>query len=585
MKAWKKLSLLLCLTFSFSTAATACGEITGAVSSLLGGDSTESSVDLGSSDESSTDYSSTPTPETPETPEDPGENPGENPGDNPGENPGETPSGDPSEVGAALDTLADKVASGVEGVQSLKVDFDFDFLADGDEAVGNEDEEASIYGTAIVTTANVGVNMQLNLTMENAEGKEEEVLYYYENYLYMYGLDSNGDPVLERAPESLDVMLDNAIHMGTNGQYDLQAIGAMVEEIVLAFAEVEIPEFTLSDIWAATYVDGLVTESTVTDESISVSIDRAAIVDDMISTFDELTMNSSLSDVINCVLAKVDPELTVAVICEELAKLGPVEMNDVAAAIEEATGMTLQDIWDAVLADETVYAALVEAYGKDDVDAMKAFDVEEFLNTPVAEGETKTYGEITFDDLVILATEGEVGSVMLLVGAIQSQLNTTKLSDIDDENHTVAMILTIVQAVDCTQMKTTVDATFGSEGALTEFVWEEAYVFTVEQQGTVYLTAEIKVSELSQDPVEITIPEGWEQEYWHCGCAKGCEKEDSTVKYNKDALAYLCPDCADCYICPVCNEQVTDNNYTCNGEGIYHHDCYETMMKNESTVE
>jgi hypothetical protein len=541
MKAWKKLSLLLCLTFSFSTVATSCSAIQDAISGLMGG-SSQSSVDLGDSSESSTDFSSVD--ETSDS------------SDKTDKNDGET----------TLALLEDRIVNGVDGVQSMKVDFNFENIAGSDKVL--------VFGSAILSTTDDGMDMKLNITMEDNEDREEEVLYYCDNYLYMYGVDENGDRILERAPEELDNMIDNAIHMASDGAYDLASVGVIVEEIVSSFVGMEAPEFALADMWELIPYDEDSVETLVSDSEISLYFDMSDYVNGKLAIFDGITMNSSLTNVLDCFLTEIDPTLNVATICTELAKLGPVTMNDVNEMLPMIIGVSSQTLLDELLANEMVCAVLAQNLGEETVEMLKGFDVEAFLATPVEEGNAKTYGDITLDDLVIMATGGEIGSVMLLVGAVQSELNKTTLSDIDDEYGSIEMLLTIVKSLEWKEFSSTLGAEFDGEGALTAFDWMGRSEVQVGQQGTLYTTAKISVSELSKEPVEIVITEDWEQEYWHCGCPIGCMEEGENVKYNKDICAYLCPECAEHYICPICNELVKDTSYVLSDNSIFHQDCF-----------
>ncbi len=506
MKAWKKLSFLLCLTFSFTTVATSCDGIADKIGGLIGGESsTESSIDLGGSDDSSDVSSNVGGNEGGNQGGNEGGNQGGNQGGNEGGNQGGNEGGNqgdnkPLSFAETVDLLAETVSNGLEGVQSAKMDFSFvyDYAAATNVVM-------TMNGSAIATATDDGMDMKLDVTMENNAGSKSYALYLCDYVLYIYNVDDSGNSTLGKDPIDLEEKLDTAISEATDGEYTLASMGVTLEEVLNELTGTQFPGLSFSDIWDETAMEGITTKSTVGGGSINVSMDVAEVVDKYMSTFDGLTMQSSMTDVIDCVLAQVNPELTMSSIFMEIIKLGPVKMNEVYNTLTTLLEVSPQVLWEVLVADETVYAALVEVFGEEKAAEIKAFNIEAFLlKTDSATG--KTYGELTFNDLIEKVSKGKYASVALFVGFIESELNKVKLSNVD-KNGIIAKILPIMQAGSCTIMETAVGTKHTENGDITEVTWNTRCVILVNEEDTLTLTGAAIVSEFNPNPVAITLPE------------------------------------------------------------------------------
>ena len=140
------------------------------------------------------------------------------------------------------------------------------------------------------------------------------------------------------------------------------------------------------------------------DGSFGATVDAKPIFDEVIGFVAAIDPNASAASFINSVLALVDEELTVEAILDDAGQYGAVTVGEIytalAQAIYEETGMTVQQIKDAIFADEQITSLLVayEIIPAEQLEEIAAMNVDEMV---------AAYAEMTIDDIVYMIMESQ----------------------------------------------------------------------------------------------------------------------------------------------------------------------------------
>ena len=163
---------------------------------------------------------------------------------------------------------------------------------------------------------------------------------------------------------------------------DFEITTEMIDEVKAAFAEA----FT-----AALGVNP--------DGSFGVRVDTKDAIDAVLAFIKSIEADDTVGEIINSVLAMIDPEMTIESILDEIGANGAITVGEIYAALDaafvEQFGMGINDIKNALLAEEAIVAMLVEQGIADEetLAAIAETDVEVMM---------ADYLEMTLDDLVYM---------------------------------------------------------------------------------------------------------------------------------------------------------------------------------------
>ncbi len=172
------------------------------------------------------------------------------------------------------------------------------------------------------------------------------------------------------------------------------------------------------------------------DGSFGAKLDAKPAVDAVLGFVAAIDIEDTMAEFINSVLALVDPEMTVEAILDGVGTYGSLTVGEIYTAVNDAvnekTGMTIQQLKDAVLAEEQITSLLV-AYGvvtEQMLADIKAMDIDTMM---------ADYMEMTMDDVVYMvmmsmsdpeaspANDGDAGDTVDTTGmlaAMAAELKT-----------------------------------------------------------------------------------------------------------------------------------------------------------------
>ena len=315
-------------------------------------------------------------------------------------------------VNAAL-ALSKNIKAQLDAAASFAVDFTVDILTEEDDCYLDENDEyvkdtyyseGTVSGTAVFAKTTTGTDVVVSLkavARESAEDEFEETfnanfLYIKDGVAYVYGEDgvyAKTDLFTGEEFEDLEDTLADITEgvAPTNAQ-----LNAALESIGEALME------------------GL----SIKDGKGELKIDMKPGVESLQAYFAELDVETdTLGDVIDDLLATVDPELTaedlVTLISDSLGSTVSEALADIDAYLTENYETTLQGIYDGIVADPAVITLLtniLEAYVEDTGD--EAMDIAEVLEEIKAFKiadlvEESGMGEVVLYDLIISMIAGE----------------------------------------------------------------------------------------------------------------------------------------------------------------------------------
>lgn len=539
MKTWKKLSLVLCACFAFSTVATGCdvlfGKDTESSSSSLSSSSSSSSVveDSSSAEEDSSS--------------------------------GNTEQDIATKVNIYLGLMANQINNS----KSAKIRFEIknDGILQSGIVESNTTLKA-VSGEMIVSKNDSGsFNAVIDATvasLENPLQGETKKYYLIDDYVYEYVSEGTYNKYEEK-------VVDNAVHALTQGNYATLADLYAGLESMLKGEGASNPDFEFGGL-EDSFGNMAELDSGLTDEGAWVTADGTAKADELFAFLKTVNEKTTYGELFDFVLKQIDPDLTMKKIRDTLYHHQDDTVNEMVEELNQTsldkTQKTLQQNLEELLNNAAIVESIRSTFPEEMypgvADVILSFDLDQFLKQESAiqdnNGNSKKYGECTLNDLCKelvrkLVDElgadneilGELGlladdiNVTVIVGAIQIIEKKPAFEKIE-EGSTLDKLLKQAQTVEVTKadMRVEIDA-------VDDFNISVAaqFVGTKNDNGTttnVSGTATLNICEFSSKVVEIAIPDGAVIQIVHSTCQE-CKTQKENVKYREDKYGYYCDEC------------------------------------------
>ena len=542
MKAWKKLSLVLCLTMAFSGIATACG-----------GNETESSSSAptqNSSSSSTTNNNSSTTDDS-----------------------SSSSSGSEEDMDKyMIDLYLGIVASTLEESQSAKLTFTFETTttASATDGVGSLGgwTNYKLTGDALVTKTEEGFDAKLNVELPSKENKgetETRGYYYIDGYTYLYNEETKK---YEKYTEKIGELLSNEIHSATEGQYTLEELLAgMVGGGGIVGGDMNMSDMTYDKLEESLGKYAVI-ESEITDTGLLVTADASKETDKIFDFLRTVNKNTTYGQLLNFPLSYIDEELTTDAILQELYPRGKDKVSDFVKELEEKslaeTGKTLQKNLEEILKNEVVQE-LLASMSPEMAESIKGFKIDTFLKEDSSilddEGVAIKNGDLTLNKIsqefvkLLVEAMGEDNPILeelgllsknvnwgLVVGAVEMVLDWKAFEGIPEDSEFYDLLEKAQQIY-----ADTADVSFELKvgQAVESFLINGVFGGKASSEGkeaTIGGTISVGITEFSKVAIPITLPEGVEIVVTYHECETCAEKKED-VSYRKDVYGYYCDDC------------------------------------------
>lgn len=538
MKTWKKLSLVLCACFAFSTVATGCdvlfGKDTESSSSSLSSSSSSSSVveDSSSAEEDSSS--------------------------------GNTEQDIATKVNIYLGLMANKINNS----KSAKIRFEIknDGILQSGIVESNTTLKA-VSGEMIVSKNDSGsFNAVIDATvasLENPLQGETKKYYLIDDYVYEYVSEGTYNKYEEK-------VVDNAVHALTQGSYATLADLYAGLESMLKGEGASNPDFEFEGL-EDSFGNMAELDSGLTDEGAWVTADGTAKADELFAFLKTVNEKTTYGELFDFVLKQISPNLTTEKIFDELYKHRNGTVGSLVEELDkksmEETGKSLQENLDEILNNpairEVIESKLDEETYPGIADMLLSFDIDEFLNknSEITDdsGAFIKYGDLSLDRLTqeavtkLVELLGDQASELIPKELLEKTTFATLISVMETfvkepafanikEGSTLDKLLKQAQTVEVTKadMRVEIDA-------VDDFNISVAaqFVGTKNDDGTttnVSGTATLNIGEFSSKVVEIAIPDGAVIQIVHSTCQE-CKTQKEDVKYREDKYGYYCDEC------------------------------------------
>lgn len=541
MKIWKKLSLVLCMSFAFSTVATGCDGLFGDNS---GSSSSSSSSSLSSSSSSSVVEDSSSTEE-----------------DSSSDN---TEQDIATKVNIYLALMANKINN------SKAAKIRFELKNDGILESGIVESSTTlkaVSGEAIISKNNVGsFNAVIDATvasLENPLQGETKKYYLIDDYVYEYVSDNTYNKHEEK-------VVDNAIHALTQGSYATLADLCEGLELMLKGEGASTPDLEFEGL-EDSFGNIADLDSGLTDEGAWVTADATAKADELFDFLKTVNESTTYAQLFDFVLKQIDPDLTTEKIFDELYKhrngtVGSL-VEELDAKSREETGKSLQENLDEILNNsairEVIESKLDEETYPGIADMLLSFDIDEFLNrnSKITDdsGAFIKYGDLSLDRLTqemvtkLVELLGDQASELIPKDLLEKATFATLISVMEtfvkepafeniEEGSTLDKLLKRAQSVEVSKadIRVEIDAVDDfNVSMVAQFVGRK------DSNGTktdISGTATLNIYEFSTNEVEIKLPEGATINVVHETCQE-CKEQKEDVTYRINKYGYYCNEC------------------------------------------
>ena len=542
MKAWKKLSLVLCLTMAFSGIATACG-----------GNETESSSSAptqNSSSSSTTNNNSSTTDDS-----------------------SSSSSGSEEDMDKyMIDLYLGIVASTLEESQSAKLTFTFETTttASATDGVGSLGgwTNYKLTGDALVTKTEEGFDAKLKVELPSKENKgetETRGYYYIDGYTYLYNEETKK---YEKYTEKIGELLSNEIHSATEGQYTLEELLAgMVGGGGIVGGDMNMSDMTYDKLEESLGKYAVI-ESEITDTGLLVTADASKETDKIFDFLRTVNKNTTYGQLLNFPLSYIDEELTTDAILQELYPRGKDKVSDFVKELEEKsvaeTGKTLQKNLEEILKNEVVQE-LLASMSPEMAESIKGFKIDTFLKEDSSilddEGVAIKNGDLTLNKIsqefvkLLVEAMGEDNPILeelgllsknvnwgLVVGAVEMVLDWKAFEGIPEDSEFYD-VLEKAQQIYADTADVSFELKVGQ--AVESFLINGVFGGKASSDGkeaTIGGTISVGITEFSKVAIPIALPEDAEIVVtYHAG--ETCEDSKEDVSYRKDVYGYYCDDC------------------------------------------
>ena len=539
MKLIKKLSLLLCLCFTFSSVATSC--------SFLDSLNNSSSESQSSSEKK--------------------------PGNSSSSDEEEEDSEDDKESTSNIDIFLGLLVGRLEEAENAKIEFSVTnngLLQTG--VFESNTVWTMLSGDAFVTKTEEGFDAQISLkvaSLDNPTQTEDKAYYFIDGYVYEYFAATN---TYNKFSESLDDMLGNFVHAVTQGVYTPESM----LDLILGADLMAGTMLTYDDIKEK--LDGVaVLESGVEEnnEGMWITVDATEKSNELFKFVGSLTKNTTYGEIADFLLKQISPKLSTAKILDELYPRGRDTLQDLVEEFDvkskEETGKSLQENLNSILKNKVV-KELVQSLLKEEnanlATAILNFNIDEFMKQESTvtddNGKALLYGELTLNRLSkvlvaklveALGSEGneilgELGllsdnvNLGLLLGAVEMILDWKAFENLEDDSKFFKLVEE-AKTLNVTKTDGKLEVTLNDAGVEKIQIDAKLNGNRVNNGATVAAGGEMNllISEFSETAITIMLPANATlNEEFYSQCAE-CKESKASVAYRQDKYKYLCDEC------------------------------------------
>ena len=534
MKIFKKVSMLLCLCFAFTGVATGCDGI----KNMLGKNSGESL----SSESSSTESGSSEQPKEPSEEE------------------------KKAQVVKDMNALQYTIEGVLENAKSATIDFGFTIGYYEGGKLNGVYVKMGVEGELLVSeTEDGGIAMKLDVDYDDGEDESTAQIYYIDDYLYIYDAE---DDMYEKAHYTVSEYLENSVHQLSEGTVTAEEVMPEILNMLGATNS----DFKVSDAWNAVADYGVYAEVIKKgDEETFITLSSDKAWNHYLSTYEELTMESTLADFLDAQLSFFAPAYDTETLILLLSSYGKKTIGNIATILDREsqalTGASLQRNLNKILGNSLVQMILASEFGEETASMAQAFDLDAFL----AEN-----GSTTLDDLAEMITGTENTNWMMLMSIVKEYLEGTTLASIEDESGSIESLLTIANSIEVTSAQNYCNYRLDQE-TNTEMIIEFGNHVNFNTDGQDGIDFAISfwatVRQISEESVTVALPEGATVVTMYENC-EHCGEEKSDVAYVEGLFGYYCPDCVEFYVCEICGEAKDNGTAGEDGTGYYCYDCW-----------
>lgn len=305
--------------------------------------------------------------------------------------------------------------------------------------------------------------------------------------------------------------------------------------------------------------DAFMASAKVEDGALMFTLDMKDAVNSFLDYLATLNGETTLGEIVNDVLALIDPNLNYIDILDGVSDLGQMKLSDIYTALDEAfeaeTGVDMQTYKDTLMMNPSLIGALQDAgLNSDQIKAIAEFEFEDFV---------KENGELTLDEYInkLLTPSEDMAEdsaddiendpskvIENACDAIKEYLSMT-LAQLDEANDT--NIVETIQSIASLNV-TTLNGKFGvaydndykvQSGI---FAFNAAYDIPCENgdKDEQALTLKVTVSELSKNTVTIKLEDNAKVVNLCDKCREGWTTiEGNQLSHRDEYNCYLCDDC------------------------------------------
>lgn len=433
--------------------------------------------------------------------------------------------------------LGDSIVETLADVQS----FSFGISTKAGTNMPTSTTESGMSVTALANLTENGMDAALTATItekktvqgapdSNTDDVETASAYLIDGFAYMQDPNDETGKTFEKSSRPImDELMEEL--MGT-AEIDFSEILEQITSAEITLPEISIPEDVVKNLLNDKFT--LIQKGDVT----RVTLDLKGEFNDIMQYIGNLSVNTKVGDIVNYALGYIDEELTWQSVTNTIKGVGDFKVGTMITyldnAAENATGMGLQEIKDAVLSEQMIYDALVEAFDEETVKMVQGITVE---------GLVGLYGNYTVDGLLQTVTKDETITVASKVEVVESMLSIMTLGDLmdDEEKESFAQTVALFKGIRAEELNANLLFTV-KDGTLTRVECSENVKINVSLKGmsmSVFSNVSLYAEGFSTEPQTIALPEG-STVVVYCD---DCEEEVTENDYCESCNKYLCTTC------------------------------------------
>lgn len=432
--------------------------------------------------------------------------------------------------------LGDSIQSSLAGVQS----FQFGMSMKSGESGPEYSMENGLTLTALMNVTKDGVSAKLsgtqadkltvhNMPQYNYDRKTSSDIYILDGFAYVQ--DDTDEKGKTYQKNSVQTLLETLFE-GSSMDFS-----QMLEEIMESQGQTD---FEMPAIPTDLVQQVLTDEFTLIKkgDTTRVTLDLKKEYNDTLGYVGGWSLQTKVGDIVNYALGQFNEDLTWQGLSSLLKDKGGYKVSTIVnlleTAITNASGMSLQEIKDVVLAQPEVYEMLVQKLGSEETDAIVAASVSDLLDA---------YGNLTVNDLAKQATKDETATLASVIEEIETKLSTVTLGDSmdEDEKESFDDMMSIIRGIHVDAWNANLIFTVKND-TLTRVEVSYNTKITTSMMGmnsTTYTNYSMYAENFSGEKLAITLPTDITVDIYCADCGWSVTDDD----YCDDCKEFICENC------------------------------------------